>query len=174
MIMTDRIYNLIVQFKQDNDGNSPSVRDLLTASDLRTTSAVQYQLVKLEREGRITFGGKRSRSIRVTGGRWIHDSHLPQTDPDSSASAARLRRVAGREAISRFLRSMAKHLARANASRRLRQPPLPQSDRIADIESRLLQLQMRCIILEYEMQRPAEPKPMPQADIDQILREAGF
>lgn len=185
MTMTDRIYNLIVQFKQNNDGNSPTIREILAACDLRATSAVQYQLAKLVREGRISFsGGKRSRSILVTGGRWIHDSQNPETetesdldpdpDPDSSESAARLRRVAGREAISRFLRSLATNLARANASRRLRQPALPQSERIAAIEAKLIQLQMRCIILEYEMKCPAEANPVSQDSIDEILQEAGF
>lgn len=175
MTMTDRIYDLIIQFKQNNDGNSPSVREILSACDLRTTSAVQYHLEKLEQAGRISLAGQyRSRSIRVTGGRWIHDSHDPQTDPASQAAAANLRRIAAREVLGRFLRSLAKHLARTYVRDRGRQPSRLPSGRIAAVEARLDQLELHCVILDHEMKSHPEANPVRQDSIDEVLRKAGF
>lgn len=58
--------DFIVSFKQENDGNSPSVRDIRNAFDISSISVVDYHLKKLQRAGLIERVEKIARSIKVT------------------------------------------------------------------------------------------------------------
>jgi len=74
MNMTDRIFDYIVQYKRENDGNSPSLRDLVADCEAGGTSAARYHVMKLEKQGKINIpAAGRPRSIRVTGGRWTYE-----------------------------------------------------------------------------------------------------
>lgn len=63
------IYDAIVAFKTDNDGNSPTTRDLSQATGISSSSLVWNYLKGIERAGYITIA-KGSRNIRVRGGSW--------------------------------------------------------------------------------------------------------
>ncbi len=67
-----RIFNWIVQYKTEHDGNSPTLRELMRACDMSSLSVVAYNLRRLERAGKITLAGRRAqtRRIVVIGGEW--------------------------------------------------------------------------------------------------------
>ena len=67
--MIDRhgVYKFIVKYKTENDGLSPSMREIM-AQGVSSTSVVAWHLTKLETEGKIEWGGVRG--IKVTGGEW--------------------------------------------------------------------------------------------------------
>jgi SOS-response transcriptional repressor LexA len=65
------IFQYIVQVKRNRDGNSPSMREIMEACGITSSSVMSHILDLLEKEGRIRrrrFG--RSRSIEVVGGKW--------------------------------------------------------------------------------------------------------
>ena len=66
------IFNWIVEYKTAHDGNSPSLRELMRACNLTSSSVASYVLRRLERAGKISLTGQRSRtrSIVVIGGEW--------------------------------------------------------------------------------------------------------
>ena len=61
------VYEFIVKYKTDNDGLSPSMREIM-AQGVSSTSVVDWHLKKLEQEGKISCNGVRG--IKVTGGKW--------------------------------------------------------------------------------------------------------
>lgn len=68
--MSDRekaVYDYIVQYKLDNDGNSPAISDIMTAVGITTTSLVHYYLKQLMAKGYITVIDNKARSISVEG-----------------------------------------------------------------------------------------------------------
>ena len=68
----DHVLDAIKQYKQDHDGNSPTMRELAQLCNVRSTSQVLYILNTLEAEGKIRLTGeRRTRSICVVGGQWI-------------------------------------------------------------------------------------------------------
>ena len=61
------VYNYIVRHKSENDGNSPSLRQIMAVCHVTSTSVVANIIQRLERAGKISrIGGV----ISVTGGRW--------------------------------------------------------------------------------------------------------
>jgi len=68
----NEIFYYIISYKTDNDGLSPTYREICAEFDIKSTSTVRYYLKLLEEEGRITFG-YRKRGIKVKGGRWIYE-----------------------------------------------------------------------------------------------------
>ena len=73
---TQRVLEFVIEYKRTHDGNSPSTRQILTATFLASTSTVNYHLTQLVKMGRIrTFAlDKQSRSIEVVGGKWSYDA----------------------------------------------------------------------------------------------------
>ena len=69
----DRVFDFIVKFKADNDGVSPSYREIMEACDISSFSHVKYLLGKLAAGGRISLGDGKSRTIYVTGGQWQYE-----------------------------------------------------------------------------------------------------
>lgn len=67
---TGDIFDFIVKFKRENDGNSPTVREIALRCDVSSTSVVNHHLQKLEQVGLISRSPESARAIRVTGGRW--------------------------------------------------------------------------------------------------------
>ena len=64
----DNIYQYIIDYKRNHDGNSPTRQEIKTYCGISSTSVVQYRLHKLEAKGLITVAGGR---ISVVGGLWI-------------------------------------------------------------------------------------------------------
>ena len=65
------IYRYIVRFKAENDGLSPSVRDIQRATGIVSTSIVFHHINRLEAAGRITRHGSKGKwGIKVIGGEW--------------------------------------------------------------------------------------------------------
>lgn len=63
------VFTYIIQYKTENDGLSPSYRDICKYCNVSSTSMVQYYLLKLKRQGKISFT-KGISGIKVVGGRW--------------------------------------------------------------------------------------------------------
>jgi SOS-response transcriptional repressor LexA len=66
------VFDFIVRYKTDNDGLSPTYREIGEECGISSTSVVRYYLVKLQDGGLITFG-KKGRGIKVIGGRWSYE-----------------------------------------------------------------------------------------------------
>lgn len=68
----DKIFDFIVQFKREHDGNSPSIREIMDACGLHSTSYVASTLDKLVADGRLMIGRHKNdfRMIFVIGGAW--------------------------------------------------------------------------------------------------------
>jgi SOS-response transcriptional repressor LexA len=66
----DRAYAFIVAYKLQNDGNSPSVREIMAGVELSTPFLVTKVLRKLEKDGRITRKAGGHCQITVIGGSW--------------------------------------------------------------------------------------------------------
>ncbi len=64
------VYDFIVEYKTNNTGLSPSIRDIIKATDITSTSIVTYYLGILEGAGLIYCNPKMSRGIQVVGGKW--------------------------------------------------------------------------------------------------------
>lgn len=69
----EAMLHYIITYKQEHDGQAPTIRDIMDALGISSTSVVSHHLARLEREGRIERSRADSRSIRVRGGRWVYD-----------------------------------------------------------------------------------------------------
>lgn len=64
-----KVFDYIVAFKANNDGNSPTMREISHACGVKSTSNVEYILNQLEESGYIRrLSG--ARGIIVNGGQW--------------------------------------------------------------------------------------------------------
>lgn len=63
-----RMYDFIVKYKTEHDGNSPSIRKIMEASGISSSSVVYYHLQIMVGFGMIERHGH---SINVIGGQWI-------------------------------------------------------------------------------------------------------
>ncbi len=61
------IYRFIIFHKMKYDGNSPTIREIMAACRISSTSMVRFYLGRLEDKGKIKLENHR---ILVTGGRW--------------------------------------------------------------------------------------------------------
>lgn len=78
--MTKRLYDFLIEYKSNNDGNSPNRDTMATAIGLRSKSGVNEYLDRLEALGKIKRGGRGvARDIRVVGGKW---DFLEEPPPD--------------------------------------------------------------------------------------------
>jgi len=71
--MKQQIFDFIVKFKEEHDGNSPTIRQIGDAVGLRSTSTVSRQLYFMEQIGMIERDATQgaARLIKVVGGVWI-------------------------------------------------------------------------------------------------------
>lgn len=67
------VYDAIVCYKMENDGNSPSVRWLQEKSGVKSLATIHQILGYLEEDGKIRMsdGEVKSRSIVIVGGEWL-------------------------------------------------------------------------------------------------------
>lgn len=70
--MREKLFDFIVAYKVEHDGNSPTYREMMAATGLTSTSMVAWHLEKLEAEGLIERPQQvgNSRVIEVVGGEW--------------------------------------------------------------------------------------------------------
>lgn len=64
------VLEYIISYKRNNDGASPTLREICTACNVPSTSIAYYVLMILERDGKICRDKDKYRGIRVTGGSW--------------------------------------------------------------------------------------------------------
>jgi SOS-response transcriptional repressor LexA len=64
----ERIYAYIIRYKADSGGASPSVREIMRALNLSSTSIVSYHIQALAADGRIIREGYH---LSIPGERWI-------------------------------------------------------------------------------------------------------
>ena len=67
---SNEVYEFILKFKMEHDGNSPSFKDINQACGFKSVSTTSYYIDKLVKRGLITFDGSKSRMIEVIGGQW--------------------------------------------------------------------------------------------------------
>lgn len=66
-----RIFEFIVEYKSQNDGNSPTIREIADGCGISSTSVVNYNLMKLAKFGIISLSHAGvARKISVPGGFW--------------------------------------------------------------------------------------------------------
>lgn len=70
------IYNYLQQFTAEN-GYPPSVREIGSHFDIRSTATVQYYLEKLRKNGQISPANKRKRSIVINGKNRVQPNFVP-------------------------------------------------------------------------------------------------
>ena len=63
------VLGYIVWYKTANDGNSPTIREIMAGCGIGSTSIVSYILRDLQDEGKLRIIDG-SRGIMVTGGHW--------------------------------------------------------------------------------------------------------
>lgn len=68
----DEIFQFLVDFKTDHDGNAPSMRTIADNCKISSTSVVEYILDDLEKRGKIKRDPD-TRQIRVVGGKWSYE-----------------------------------------------------------------------------------------------------
>ncbi len=69
------VFDFIIEYKTSNDGNSPTIREIMRATSCTSTSVVNYYLNRLHYDyGLITRPREnRQRSITVIGGKWTYE-----------------------------------------------------------------------------------------------------
>lgn len=66
----EKVYNFIVDYIQNN-GYSPSIKEISIGTNLSSTSSVYYHLVKLKMMGKIDMKENIPRTISVTGYKFV-------------------------------------------------------------------------------------------------------
>lgn len=69
----EMIFKKIVQFKLCHDGCSPTNRDLMELTGVKSTSHMSWILERLEEDGYIRLLPGKARGIVVIGGHWNFD-----------------------------------------------------------------------------------------------------
>lgn len=65
------VLDYIITYKREHDGNSPTLREIMTACHITSTSNTSYILADLAKTGQIVINPG-SRGIEVIGGRWSY------------------------------------------------------------------------------------------------------
>jgi SOS-response transcriptional repressor LexA len=73
--VVQQVYDFIVEYKREHDGNSPTIREIGDACKITSTSVVIYWLIRLENQGFIrrpepAMGNRYAAKIEVIGGKW--------------------------------------------------------------------------------------------------------
>lgn len=67
---TEKVYDYIVTYKCSEDGNSPSIREIMEHFGFKSTSVPVYHLKKLEALGYITIADG-ARGIYLKSSKWL-------------------------------------------------------------------------------------------------------
>ena len=74
MLETEReTYSFILDFKSDNDGNSPTLREIVDNTIVKSTSHANEIVRNLESMGLVKIMPWKARGIIVIGGSWSMD-----------------------------------------------------------------------------------------------------
>lgn len=65
-----KVFDFIVSFKRENDGLSPTVREIMDACNIPSSSNTTYILDELSRNGLIAINSG-NRGIMVIGSQWL-------------------------------------------------------------------------------------------------------
>ena len=65
-----RVLQAVIQYKTDNDGCAPTIRELKTAVGLASESSIYLHLRALEARGLIVVDPAKARCIKVVGAYW--------------------------------------------------------------------------------------------------------
>lgn len=76
---SEAIFAFIVRHKLEHDGVAPTVREILGAVGISSTSVVCYHLALLEEAGRIRRMEGEPRAIVVVGGQWVAPAGVEPT-----------------------------------------------------------------------------------------------
>lgn len=68
----DAILAFVIQYKQANDGTSPTIREICEGCGISSVSMVTYHLQVLALAGRIQIDFSTARNIRIPGGEWVY------------------------------------------------------------------------------------------------------
>ena len=69
----NEVFEFIIKFKTENDGQSPTLRDIVQNTLASSTSVASYVLDELEEDGKIKRTANWDRGIRVIGGKWTYE-----------------------------------------------------------------------------------------------------
>lgn len=90
-MLSDRhraVFDFIVRYKKENDGNSPSITEIGAKFKINSKSHVMYILSRLHNYGLIRLESKAHRSIQVIGGKWIYEGNNQLSSTNSSKSVS--------------------------------------------------------------------------------------
>jgi SOS-response transcriptional repressor LexA len=80
---TNEVFNYIISYKRRNDGNSPTLRQIMAACKIASVSMVHWYLRVLQRRGLIEIiEGSVARGIKVAGGNWGWQMNTNQKQED--------------------------------------------------------------------------------------------
>ena len=71
------VFRFIVATKKANNGNSPSMKDIMEEFGIPSQSNVKHIYSELIKMGLITVAPGVSRSISVVGSEWVYDEESP-------------------------------------------------------------------------------------------------
>lgn len=66
-----RLYDIIVLYKQDNDGNSPGREEIMAKARMKSRSQYDKILAKLVKVGLLSRSGGSHKDITVVGSEWV-------------------------------------------------------------------------------------------------------
>lgn len=69
----DSVFDYIVQYKLANDGNSPTIRQICSATGISSTCTARYNLEKLKSDGALDFILSEYGTVqgyKIVGGYW--------------------------------------------------------------------------------------------------------
>lgn len=66
----DLIFNFVVQYKRDHNGNSPATREIADACCLSSLTTVRHHLTALACEGRIILSNDGRYNVEIEGTEW--------------------------------------------------------------------------------------------------------
>jgi DNA-binding transcriptional ArsR family regulator len=79
----EQIFNYLVQYKEEHDGNTPSNRQIAAACHV-SPSTVAHHLARLERAHRLRLTDDEYRNIEIVGGQWVRPPLLsPPVEPET-------------------------------------------------------------------------------------------
>jgi len=68
--MREKLLFFIIRYKEENNGNSPSYREMCVGIDAGSTAVIQYHITKLEADGHIIVNRNKARSITIPNSQW--------------------------------------------------------------------------------------------------------
>jgi SOS-response transcriptional repressor LexA len=67
------VFDYLVNYKKDNGGNTPSIREIVKNTKAQSTSVIAYSLEKLEDYGSIKQNESGKKGVSVIGEQWVID-----------------------------------------------------------------------------------------------------